>query len=62
MDFRSRGVTTADSAEQVGDAKCTRPFLPLVKGLAPRLELLCKFLGSLVPKGPGYEASSLEGK
>ena len=23
--------------EQVGNAKCTRPFLPLVKGLAPRL-------------------------
>ena len=23
--------------EQVVDAKCTRPFLPLVKGLAPRL-------------------------
>ena len=24
--------------EQVGNAKCTRPFLPLVKGLAPRLQ------------------------
>ena len=29
-------ATFADSAEQV-DTKCTRPFLPLVKGLASRL-------------------------
>ena len=41
--------------EQVVDAKRTRPFLPLVKGLAPRLLttrqlslLLCRFISAIV--------------
>ena len=32
--------------EQVADAKCTRPFLPLVKGLAPRLQMYMLALSS----------------
>ena len=48
--------------EQVVDAKCTRPFLPLVKGLAPRLgawivqsmigagDMIARGEGGLIPR------------
>ena len=37
MDTISHSIVAPRREEQITDAKCTRPCLPLVKGLAPRL-------------------------
>ena len=34
-----RPTVSMGCEEQVVDAKCTRPFFPLVKGLTPRLQI-----------------------